>query len=190
MFELLTPRLRLRDLVEADAETIYALSQAPEVVRFQHWLLLDTLDEAQDWMRRAMRHNALAPRYAYNLAVREREGEKSIGWLGWGQVDDRSQPVHSFGYALLPAFWNRGYMTEALQAAAHFLFERLGAELLYATCDARNRASARVMEHLGMTLVAEWQELNEHTNEPEQHWRYELRVQEWRAQNGSNGESQ
>ncbi len=52
-----------------------------------------------------------------------------------------------------PDFQSKGYATEAAVALIRFGFEQLQLEVIYATCDARNSASFRVMEKLGMQRV-------------------------------------
>jgi len=187
MFACSTTRLILRDFVEDDWQAIYALSQAPAVTCYQSWLRLADPIEAQQWVQRAIHHNQLQPREVYNLAVVEREYQAVIGWLGWGRPSDRMRGDYDFGYALLPGVWGRGYMTEALQAAIDYMFEPLEARLVYGECASRNRASARVMEKCGLTLVAQWDERDPTTGAGETHQRYAIGVGEWRQRRSASG---
>jgi ribosomal-protein-alanine N-acetyltransferase len=180
MFAYSTARLMLRDLVEDDWQAIAALSQAPAVTRYQSWLRLAGPIEAQQWVQRAIHHNQLQPRQAYNLAIVERESQAVIGWLGWGRPSDRTRGDYDFGYALLPRVWGRGYMAEALQAAINYMFGALEAKLVYGECASSNRASARVMEKCGLRLVAQWDEPDPTTGAGETHLRYAIGVGEWR----------
>ena len=50
-----------------------------------------------------------------------------MGWIGWGHAEDPTHGEYSFGYALLPEYWGRGYMTAAARAGLTFMFETLGA---------------------------------------------------------------
>ena len=54
------------------------------------------------------------------------------------------------GYAYLPAYYNRGYATEAFRGTIQYLFDR-GFETVLAGAFAENPASLRVMEKCGMT---------------------------------------
>ena len=58
------------------------------------------------------------------------------------------------GYWIGVPFWNRGYATEAAEAVMRFGFDELGLNRIQAGHFARNPASGRVMEKLGMTLEA------------------------------------
>lgn len=54
------------------------------------------------------------------------------------------------GYSILPAYQRQGYCFEAAAAVLHIAFEELGAHRVVAMCNARNEASYRLMEKLGM----------------------------------------
>lgn len=171
-FQLLTPRLVLRDFVDADWSMIYALSREPEVTRYQSWLRLSSEEAVRQWVQNAIDHNRRAPRYAYNLAIVTQADAEAIGWIGWGRAADPTLGDHDFGYALTPSAWGKGYMAEALRAAVTFMFEALGARQVFGECAARNQASARVMEKAGLHLIAQWDERDAETGVDEQHKRY------------------
>ena len=180
MFELRTDRLALRDFVEDDWVMVYAMSQAPSVIRYQSWLRLTGEAEARGWVQQVIYHNQLCPRQAYNLAIVQQAPPEVVGWLGWGQPSDRTHGDYDFGYALLPSVWGRGYMTEALRAAIDYMFGSLAATRIFGECASSNAASARVMEKADMTLVDRWDESDPTTGRAEAHCRYALDVASWR----------
>ena len=65
------------------------------------------------------------------------------------------------GYALLPAYWGRGYATAALKIAIQDLFCR-GFSTVKAAAFAENTASLRVMEKNGMGRIAQTEEIEYH----------------------------
>ena len=138
-FRLEITRLLLRDFVFEDWPVIYALSCEPTVTGFQSWLRLAHEEAARHWVTEAIFHNSLLPRSSHNLAIIHKES----------------------GYALLPAFWNQGFMSEALSAAVNFMFCVLNAGIVFGECDKANPASARVMEKAGLRLVADWSDVDE-----------------------------
>lgn len=164
-FCLETGRLLLRDFVEDDWPAIFALSREPSVTEFQSWLRLDDEVAARRWVNEAIFHNGLRPRHAYNLAVTLKASGRVIGWLGWGRPSQPERGDLDFGYALLPAFWGRGLMSEALAAAVDFMFRVQQAGIVFGECDSINPASARVMQKAGLRLVAEWSEVDEESGE-------------------------
>jgi RimJ/RimL family protein N-acetyltransferase len=54
------------------------------------------------------------------------------------------------GYAFNQLYWGQGYATEATRALIQFGFTKLKLHRLWATCDQKNRASARVLEKAGL----------------------------------------
>jgi RimJ/RimL family protein N-acetyltransferase len=187
MFELCTDRLVLRDFIQDDWAMVYAMSQAPSVVRYQSWLRLAGEAEARGWVQQAIYHNQLRPRQAYNLAIVQQAPPEVVGWLGWGRPSDRTHGDYDFGYALLPGVWGRGYMTEALRAAIDYMFGSLAATRIFGECASINPASARVMEKAGMVLVDQWDAIDPATGQAEVHRRYVLDVADWRHHRPQNG---
>lgn len=70
---------------------------------------------------------------------------------------DRSNQTADFGYTLNRRHWKNGYATEGARALLNVAFVSLGLHRVWATCDARNRASYRVLEKLGMRREAAFQ---------------------------------
>ena len=58
------------------------------------------------------------------------------------------------GYVLNPAYFGNGYATEASNAMLALGFEQLGLHRIIARIDARNTASAAVLQRLGMRQEA------------------------------------
>ncbi len=61
-----------------------------------------------------------------------------------------SQKTASIGFDLDPRLWRRGLTTEAARAVVDKAFDTLRLRKIWATADAPNVASIRVMEKLGM----------------------------------------
>jgi len=60
------------------------------------------------------------------------------------------------GFEIDPAYWGRGYATEAAAAVLKMSFEELGVARVTADCFAANHASIRVMEKIGMRRSMSW----------------------------------
>ncbi|HYO29274.1 MAG TPA: GNAT family protein, partial [Thermomicrobiales bacterium] len=90
-------------------------------------------------------------------AVVVRETGTLVGdvMLWWRSAAHRQGEI---GYVFHPDHAGRGYATEASRAAHRLGFEDLGLHRIAARCDARNGASARVMERLGMRREAHLRE--------------------------------
>jgi ribosomal-protein-serine acetyltransferase len=67
---------------------------------------------------------------------------------------DWSVPSFELGYFLHPGARGRGYASEAVQLVSEMAFTDLGARRVWATCDAKNTASWRLLERCGFTREA------------------------------------
>ncbi len=145
-------RILLRELRREDWPAIHAYASRSEVCRFQPWGP-NTPDETQAFVGEAVASAEALPRRRYALAIAlaptlARAG--TVIGLAELNVRDARSAVGELAYVLQPEDWGQGYATEAANALLRFGFERLHLHRIYATCDPRNVASARVLEKLGM----------------------------------------
>ncbi len=146
--EIVTERLRLRELEEADFVALRALDGDPDV---QRYVGARTVDEAQtrDYLRTNLLRRAERPRARYHLGI-------TLGahdWVVGGCmlfVTDAALREAELGYQVHRAHWGQGYATEAAQAMLRFAFSELGLHRIWSTCNLDNAGSWRVMEKLGM----------------------------------------
>ena len=179
-FRLETARLVLRDLNEEDWPLIHALSGETMVTRYQTWMRRKDEAECKAWLAELLaRTNHRRPRESYNLGFRVKGAPDLIGWVGFGKPLDPSKGELGLGYALLPAFWNRGYMTEVVTAVVDYVFGSLEKQSIYATCAASNVASGRVLEKSHMVLVDRWPEEDPASRLVEEHLCYRIARDEW-----------
>jgi RimJ/RimL family protein N-acetyltransferase len=141
-----TERLVLRRFRDADAATLSAYRSDRGVARYQSWEPPVSLDDA----RRSIASMAAASpdepgwfQYAVELA-----GDRiHIGDVGVHLAGNRMQAEIGFSFAT--AYQGRGYATEAVRAVLDRLFAVQGLQRVSAECDARNTASARLLERVG-----------------------------------------
>jgi len=65
---------------------------------------------------------------------------------------DQAHSIAMLGFAISRAHWGKGIGSEAVQAAVAWGFEAFGLAKIWATTDACNARSQRLMEKLGMQL--------------------------------------
>jgi ribosomal-protein-alanine N-acetyltransferase len=147
-----THRLMLRPLAPADWDVVHAmLSDAAntEHMHFSRWTDL----KRREWFEWCLANDKQANADAINWAITLKRNGRVIGWFGIGASDDGPIGERSFGYLLDRAWWNQGYMTEALGGVLAFEFGTLDTARIHATSETANPASARVMEKVGMRRV-------------------------------------
>lgn len=101
---------------------------------------------AESWI--ATHQDHWTKRKVLTLAVTTRDGGALVGAVGLAlTMSDRRAEL---GYWIGVPHWNRGYATEAARAVLDFGFGTLGLHRIMARHMARNPASGRVMQKLGM----------------------------------------
>ena len=148
-----TERLRLRPYEKSDLDAYHAIRSQPEVVRYLYEdpltleqarkkleLLVDsrTLDAEDDWLA---------------AAISLRDPGTYLGDVAfhWVSVQHRTGEV---GFVLDPRHQGHGYATEAARAMLDWGFGTFGLHRTIGRTEARNAASARVLEKLGMRCEA------------------------------------
>ena len=142
-----TDRLYLRPLKMADDRDMYEYARDPEVSRHVLWDAHRSIWDTRRFLRFA--RGQYRRGFPGSFAVELKESGRMIGTIGfmWVNPDFKSAEV---GYSLSRAYWNRGIMTEALQATLRFGFEELRLNRIEAQHDTQNPASGKVMVHCGM----------------------------------------
>ncbi len=146
--ELETERLLLRPFRFGDEADVLAYCSEPGFARFlPHLPQPYTVRDAAEFVaNRALDSWEVQPYFAITL------GGRVIGGL-----DFRVEPEHQragLGYGISPAAWGHGYTPEAASAAIGWAFTSYGLARVFATANAANRQSWRVMEKLGMRREA------------------------------------
>ena len=151
-----TPRLFLRDFEAGDADAIHAYSADETVTRYLVWGP-NTPAQSREAIKGFLSDQKVQPRTAYDLAIilkgARRRDDRLIGGVGLNLTDIANRTA-DIGYVLHRDFWGKGYAAEAASALMGAGFHTFGLQRITAICDQRNKASARVMERLGMRREA------------------------------------
>lgn len=84
----------------------------------------------------------------YVFAIIWKDTDEFIGEIGL-HLDGKGN-IAQLGYWVGEPFWGKGIATETIGAVLKFGFEKLGLEMIFATCYADNIASAKVLLKNGM----------------------------------------
>lgn len=148
---LATERLSLRYYRSDDLEPTLAYYSDPDVARYLLEEPWTRTDAEQQITRRMGRHHVGAPNQALALVV-ELDGGV-IGDVAMWPTDERLSAAE-LGWTFHPAAQGKGYATEAVRAVISLAFGHYGMHRVKAQLDARNTASARMCERLGMSKEA------------------------------------
>jgi RimJ/RimL family protein N-acetyltransferase len=152
-----TERLLIRRYDVTDRSSLLSLFGAADMTRYLGWgpATEDTIDGILE--RRIARSSI------------EKEGDGILGaailrgtgvlvgefMLHYASAKERKGEL---GWSVHPAHHGQGYATEGARRFMRLGFEGLDLHRATATCDARNEASVRVMERLGMRREAHFRE--------------------------------
>jgi ribosomal-protein-alanine N-acetyltransferase len=144
---LTTERLFLRAFTIEDAPDLQGLINTREVA-------LNTLripfpypdGEAERWI--ATHEDPQQQKGDHVFAVTLQATQKLIGTVGLHVKADHDHG--EIGYWIGVPYWGHGYATEAARAVVRFGFETLALNRIFAMHFARNSASGRVLQKIGM----------------------------------------
>ncbi|GIH02497.1 N-acetyltransferase [Rhizocola hellebori] len=142
-----TPRLVIRRFQATDVAAFAAYRCDPEVARYQSWSPAMTMQEAAALVDEFATGDPDVPGwFQYAIAMRAAD-PVLIGDVGVHLHENMMQA--EIGFTLNRQHQGHGYATEAVQAMLHHLFAYRRLKRVSAECDARNSASARLLQRVG-----------------------------------------
>ena len=175
-----TERLTLRQLVPEDLDALHAYHRLEEVARYQFWSERSREElkaRLAEWIE--MDGSEGANGKLCLACVRESDGQL-IGDLFLG-VSDREARQGEIGYSFNPAFHRQGFGSEAVSRLLTLGFDVQGLHRIIGRCDARNTASWKLLEKLGMRREAHFREHAIFKGEWDEEFYYAILEDEWRA---------
>jgi RimJ/RimL family protein N-acetyltransferase len=169
---ILTARLLLRDVTEADAVLLFELDADPEVMRYVGPRPPADVQWYRDRTRTVYVPMQVHPWHGARLVHHRANGE-FLGWVfarpatdsliarevGWTCTDEIE-----VGYRFRRSAWGRGLATEAATALVEIALADPTTTAVVACSHAENTASLRVLAKLGLVRVSEV--ILAETNEP------------------------
>jgi RimJ/RimL family protein N-acetyltransferase len=180
VYPIATRRLTLRPFVPADVDDVWAYQRHPAVARWMPWEARER-DESEEAVHAMVKESRLAEEGdCLCLAVVWPEAGRVVGHveLVWRSREHRQGEV---GFAFHPDHQGRGLATEASTELLRLGFEHFDLHRIVGRCNARNAASARLMERLGMRREAHFHGNMRFKGEWKEEFVYAMLQHEWRA---------
>ena len=183
-YPLETSRLLLRPFTMDDLDAFFAIQSRPDVSRYLYWEPRD-LEQARGVLAKKASQSVLdSDGQGLSLAVVRRDtgalaGEVNLFWLS------RVHRSGEIGYVFHPDHAGKGLATEAARVALALGFGTLGLHRIIGRLDARNDASARLLERLGMRREGHFVQNEFVKGEWTDEVVYALLEDEWRVDNGT-----
>ncbi len=155
---LTTKRLVLREFTKDDFQGVHAYASNPNNIRYMIWGP-NSKEDTENFLKECISERDVKPRLKFDYAITLKEIKdgveipgKVIG--GCGIYLNENRDTGMLGWTLHMDYWKQGYMVEAGEALLKYGFDELELHRIYATCNAENYGSYRVMEKLGMRREA------------------------------------
>ncbi|MEO8011099.1 MAG: GNAT family N-acetyltransferase [Dokdonella sp.] len=143
-------RIILRRLARSDLDAFQSYRLDARVSRFQGWIAQSD-DEAADLIERMSAAPLFMASAWVQIGIAERADNMLIGDIGiCVHADVRSAEI---GFSLRMPSQGRGLAIEAVRETCEMLFQHTAVQAIIAHADARNLASIRLLERLGMRHV-------------------------------------
>jgi RimJ/RimL family protein N-acetyltransferase len=179
-YPIKTERLLLRPFTENDLDDAFAFQSREDVTQYLYWNPRER-EEVGEVLKQWMVPQPMdADGHALVLAAELQESGRVIGSLHLFQrsVEHLQGEI---GFVFNPDFGGRGLATEGAAELLGIGFEQLRLHRLCGRCDARNQASARLMERLGMRQEAHLIQNERVKGEWTDELIFAILAEEWRA---------
>ena len=183
VYPLTTERLVIRALTSDDLDRHHALFSDADVVRYLYFGPFDRDGAYEHLVRRSM-VDLPGEGGWINFGVELKGEGVLIGELAMGFISETHRH-YEVGYVFDPRYSGQGFATEGTAMIVELAFSGLGAHRVSGRLDARNLASARVLEKLGMRREAHFIENEYVKGEWTDELPYAILAPEWRARRGA-----
>ena len=140
-----TERLLLRRPTMADAPAIFAYASDPEVTRHMLWPTHRGLADAKEFVGLSAESWSTGQEYCWVVTVKP--DPTAVGCIGT-RVRGHSADL---GYVVDRGHWGQGIATEAARAVFAWVASLPGIMRIWATCDAKNARSIKLLEKCGFS---------------------------------------
>jgi RimJ/RimL family protein N-acetyltransferase len=175
-----TSRLRLRPFVAGDFDALFSYQSRDDVTRYLLWGARSR-DEVRHGLELKIAATAIHSEGDFlAVAAESASTGEIVGDIVLG-FESEEHLQGEIGYIVHPDHQGLGYATEMARPLLRIAFEDLGLHRVTGALDARNAASARVLEKLGMRREAHLVENAFVKGEWQSELIYAILATEWRA---------
>ncbi|WP_195576169.1 GNAT family N-acetyltransferase [Paenibacillus sp. 1001270B_150601_E10] len=137
-----TKRLVLRQFKQEDWRDLHEYLSQESVLKYEPGTISDE-DDCKNIATARSQDNTF-------WAVCLKDTNKMIGHIYFEQKEPKEFLTWVIGYIFNPAFYGKGYATEACQRILKYGFEELGVHRVIALCNPENEPSWKLLERISM----------------------------------------
>jgi RimJ/RimL family protein N-acetyltransferase len=179
-YPLRTERLLLRPFTVDDFDAVFPIHSSADVARYLYWDPRTAAEVREVLERKTQNTTIAAEGDGLSLAIVIEATGDVVGDCNL-QLLSREHRQGEIGFLLHPDHRRHGYATEAARVMLRLAFEDLELHRVIGRLEARNTASARVLERLGMRREAHLIENEYVKGEWQSEVVYAILDREWRA---------
>lgn len=180
-----TERLCIRDHKWEDIETHHKLLSDEEVMYYLQDIKTTSWTSSRENLMKAMEEENRSRREHYFFRIEDKITHEHIGEIGYTITDfTLLGACVNLGYFSYKKYWNKGYMTEAVNEVLRFAFEENHVYRVATGCLKENKASERVMQKCGFTKEGELKKKEWHDGQMRDRVIYRMLKEEWLDRTG------
>jgi len=151
---LRTERLLLRQFIPKDIEQVFEGLSNPEVVKY-YGVSYHSLSETEDQMKwfKSLEAEGTGMWWAINAL----DDHQFYGALGFNNLSTAHRKAE-LGFWLLPSYWGKGIMREAINGVCEYGFEKIKLHRIEAMVESENENSKRSLENTGFNHEGQMQD--------------------------------
>ncbi|HET8865042.1 MAG TPA: GNAT family protein [Gracilimonas sp.] len=142
-----TQRLVLRKIVASDLDHIFEGLSHPEVIKY-YGISFATKESAKEQMKWFSDHEKNETGIWW--AVCSNDNGEFFGAGGLNDINKEHRKAE-IGFWLLPEYWNKGFMTEAMPEIINYGFEKLDLHRIEGFVESENTNCKKVLDKLSFT---------------------------------------
>jgi [ribosomal protein S5]-alanine N-acetyltransferase len=148
-----TEQFILREILETDAQGIYALDSDPEVHKYLGNNPITSMDAAHatiQHVRKQYEENGIG-----RWAIIDKDSNEFMGWAGlkYEQYIRTNFHYYDIGYRLLRKYWGKGIGFEAAKVSLEYGFNQLNYNEIFAAAHVDNAASNKILTNIGLKFI-------------------------------------
>ncbi len=152
---LKSERILYREFKDTDALNLFLLRSNDEVMQHIDRPKMRSVSDAASMIESI--NDAFKNKQGVSWAIVERTSNTFMGYIGfWRMMQEHCRA--EVGYMLLPDFWRKGLMGEALRTVVKFGFNKLNLHSIEANCNPANVGSIKLLEKTGFNKEAYFRE--------------------------------
>jgi ribosomal-protein-alanine N-acetyltransferase len=142
---LYTERLLLREILPTDINAVFDGLSHPEVIRYYgvSFATLEATREQMDWYSNMIKNDEGR---CWAICSKDNNEFYGVITLPFWKKEHRSIEL---GYWLLPDYWNKGFISEALRVVIDHAFNHMNIHRIFAESEDDNPASIATLKKMG-----------------------------------------